>query len=154
MKPLLRQFCTLLAASNFDRKQIQELFYEISKGNSRQIISEIESVQRRFSNSEEEPENRQTQQAYDLLETRITDLLVREAGLTKTEVFSYLHLALDEIFPGRNVSSPNAKAGFSAWIKKLSKEFSPSELLHVATRLRNERVHGLTSKDDWLHREE
>ncbi|HEP6429730.1 MULTISPECIES: hypothetical protein [Burkholderia] len=151
MKTTIRHFCTLLAAANFDRRQVHEIIDEISKASPRQILQEYEIALRRLQSSEVERETDLLEQPDDSMTNRVTDLL-HEMDLTKTEAYNLLPRYLKASFPGRTVPPVNTKAGFANWIRNLLKEFSASEILHVVTRLRNERVHGSAEKDDWLHR--
>ena len=151
MKTTIRQFCTLLAAANFDRRQVQEIIDEISKTSPRQILQEFDVARRRLQSGDHERDMDLTEQPDDSTTTRVADL-VHEMGLTKTEAYNLLPRYLEASFPGRTVPPVNTKAGFASWIRNLLGEFSASEILHVVTRLRNERVHGSATKDDWLHR--
>lgn len=85
--------------------------------------------------------------------TKVVELLVRESGLTVKECFILMERMLKEVFPGRHVPHPNSKMGMAAWLRSLSKEYSDSELLHVASRLRNQVVHGMSRPDDWVLKE-
>lgn len=151
MKTTIRQFCTLLAAANFDRKQVQEIIGDISKTSPRLLLQEFDSARQRLQSRELERDVDLVEQPDDSMTARVADL-VQEMGLTKTEVYSLLPKYLEASFPGRAVPQVNTKAGFASWIRNLLREFSASEILHVVTRLRNERVHGSATKDDWLHR--
>lgn len=153
MNILMRRFCTLLAAANFDRKQIQELVLELSTSNPKQIWSEVEAIRRSFESGRGEKVFETTSLPENTIEQRISFLLMNEAALTKNEAYNLLQQHLANAFPNRQIPTVNSKAGFSAWIRKLAKEFTESELLHAVTRLRNEKIHGPTGKDDWLHRE-
>lgn len=152
MNILLRQFCTLLAAANFDRKQIQELLHELSTSNQKQILAEVETVRRGFGSKSADRIFETAPLFENTTEQKILFLLMKEAGLTKNQAYDLLRQHLASSFPNRQIPTVSPKAGFSAWISKLAKEFTESELLHAVTRLRNEKVHGLASKDDWLHR--
>jgi hypothetical protein len=151
VKPILRQFCTLMAGANFEQKQVRELLSLISKTSPQQLYAEIDSIRSQFS-----PEARRTghvtEEPSDQFSARIADLLINEANFTKIEAHQLLGLGLKHSFPDRVLPLFSSKAGFMAWIRSLRKMYTDSELLHVATRLRNERVHGLGVKDDWLHR--
>jgi hypothetical protein len=151
MKPILRQFCTLLAAANIEQKQVRELLSLISKTPHQELYAEIEAIRSQF--SMESRRNAQlTEEPTDQFSNRILSLLINEANFTKLEAHQFMGKGLQRSFPDRNVPLFSSKAGFMAWIRSLRKVYSDSELLHVATRLRNDRVHGLDRRDDWLHR--
>ncbi|MBF3702475.1 hypothetical protein ISG25_18520 [Burkholderia pseudomallei] len=151
MNILVRQFLTLLAASNFDRRQVNEMLREIYKTSPRKMVFEFDAIRKRLMDVDVDEDLRTIQQPDDEMMARIFEL-VAETGLSKTEAYDLLVKYLGGVFPERFIAPPNSKAGFSAWIKSLSKEFTASELLHVVTRMRNDKVHGLIKKDDWLHR--
>lgn len=153
MKLIVRQFCSLLAAANFDRKHIQELLHELSMSNPKQILSEVEAVRRSFGSASGDRVFETTPLVDNSTEQRISFLLMNEAGLSKNEAYDLLRQHLTKSFPNRQIPTASSKSGFSAWIRKLAKEFTESELLHAVTRLRNEKVLTRTGNDDWLHRE-
>lgn len=151
MKTTIRQFCALLAAANFDRGQVQDIVDEISKAGPRKILDEFEVARQRLKSGDHDQGIRLTEQPDDSTTARVADL-VNEMGLTKTEAYNLFPRYLKASFPDRTVPPVNTKAGFANWIKNLLREFSASEILHVVTRLRNDRIHGSATKDDWLHR--
>ncbi|WP_175812323.1 hypothetical protein [Burkholderia contaminans] len=151
MKTTLRQFCALLAAANFDRRQVQEIIEGVSKTSPRQILQEFDLVRRRLESGEFERDANLIEQPGDSITARVVDL-VQEMGLTKGEAYHLLSKYLEASFPGRAIPTANTKSGFASWVRSLLKDFSASEILHVVTRLRNERMHGDALKDDWLHR--
>jgi len=151
MKPILRQFCTLLAATNIDQRQIRELLSLVNKTPNQILYAEIDEIRRQFS-SEPRKIYSTTEQTSDDLLNKIIDLIINQAKLKKSDAHLYFGDGLRATFPDRVLPPFSSKAGFLAWIRSLRKIYSDSELLHIATRLRNDRVNNLDVKDDWLHR--
>ena len=70
------------------------------------------------------------------LEANVERLLLHEAGLSKLEAVEALTREIIRKYPGKKVPSESRK-GFSAWVSKLSKIISESEILYLATKVRN-----------------
>lgn len=71
----------------------------------------------------------------------IERLLREEAGLPVREAADALLAALVKEDPGFQGYPPLGKEGFATWLTRLMRHVPPSRLLHLATRLRNSRVH-------------
>ena len=79
-------------------------------------------------------------------ESKIARLLLEEAGLPKYVAVLRITQELKKLHPSELIPSESRK-GFLSWIRKLSAITSESELLHIATRIRNEFIHEHPS--DW-----
>jgi len=74
--------------------------------------------------------------------------LFREAGLTNEQAVKELSARLRDIDKVKGKAIPGySKTSLAVWVDRVSGLFSPSEILHVATMIRNERVH--SSPLDW-----
>lgn len=155
----IKKMCMLLAAAGFNARRVEELLLEIDRLSHKKILSEFDSSCYILSGRAGQVEVNHQRKAVASNELRgttadkIVDLLVKESRLTVRQSFIFLEETLKESFPGRIVPPPNYKSGISAWIKTLSKHFSESELLHVASKLRNQIMHGLVRHDDWTLKE-
>lgn len=155
----VKKFCMLLAAAGFDRYGAEDIIQTIKSADAKKILSEFDKFNKMLKvdgDSREKNYNKKYQDDYDKDQSvaeKIYNLLIAESRLTAKQGFAAFEGMLKEAYPNRQVALPNPKSGFTAWIRSLSKDFSDSELLHVASRLRNQIVHGLNDKDDWILKE-
>lgn len=77
---------------------------------------------------------------------RVQRLLIDEGGLSKGVAMRLIDEALRDEGYSVDVSSNN-RISFARWLDRVSSSVSPSVLLHIATKLRNERVK--SSDSDW-----
>lgn len=78
--------------------------------------------------------------------SKIERLLLEEANLPKRVAIDLLSKQVQKRYPSKQLP-PESRKGFAAWIEKLSFIVSESELLHIATQIRNNFVHQVPS--DW-----
>jgi len=145
----------LLAAAGFHREDVEDLFYDLRDMGVKKAVSDYEkTLKSGFLSRDNHPQNRVSIHSNEYgVDAKVYDLLIRECNMTARQAFVMFEGILMEIYPDRSFSSPNPKNGFSAWIRSLSKSFTDSELLHVASRLRNQVVHGLSESSDWVLKE-
>lgn len=142
----------LLASSDLEASELRSLERWLEKNGPRRLMSMIEDL-RALSESREPSNPLLRRNEVDApspnadLVDRIERLLIDEAGLGKSEAASLLQneLRLEGISPS-DVPTLNRTA-FSRWIEQVAARVSPSLLLHIATRVRNDRVHGRSSSD-------
>lgn len=80
---------------------------------------------------------------------KVRGLLLDEAKLPKTRAARALYSDLLESGVPR-VHLPNyKKIAFDLWIARLCEDVPPSHVLHVASKLRNDLVHGKRSPSNW-----
>lgn len=134
-----RKICALLAASAFTEREIKEFAYTLEERNVARFIIDIlyQRKQIQDSNFDFDLNNPYSHSTFeDEVNEKIERLLLIEAGLTKMQAIeklsNELHKKHDKLILPRDT-----KKGFSAWITKVSEIVSPSELLHLATYLRN-----------------
>jgi|MedtruStandDraft_1076414.scaffolds.fasta_scaffold06823_3 hypothetical protein len=155
----IKKLCMLLAAAGFDRYGAEDVIQAIKSADTKKILSEFDRFNRMLLAGGEVREktfNKKYQDDYykdRSVAEKVYDLLVVESRLSAKQSFAALEGMLQETYPNRMVIAPNPKSGFTAWVRLLSKDFSDSELLHVASRIRNQIVHGLNEKDDWVLKE-
>ncbi|WP_182851009.1 hypothetical protein [Metapseudomonas otitidis] len=149
----------LLVAAGFDRYRVESLVYEINDIGVRKVLGEFERVyktsdggghyyERNYSKKNVSEEY----QGSDVV-VRVVDLLVNESNLSVGQSFFVLERELELTFPGREIAVPRPKSGLASWVKALTKEFTESELLHVASKIRNQVAHGHGAGDDWVLKE-
>ncbi|WP_339524615.1 hypothetical protein [Pseudomonas sp. EA_35y_Pfl2_R111] len=151
----LRRLYMLLAAADFHREEVEDLLYDLRDMGVKKVVSDFDKFSRSgFSSREPQSLSRShTQPSEYGVDRKVYDLLVHECNMSAGQAFVMFEGILQEIYPERKFSSPNPKSGFAAWIRSLGKSFTDSELLHVASRLRNQIVHGLNESSDWVLRE-
>lgn len=155
----IKRICMLLVAAGFDRYAAEDVIREIKKSDVKKILSEFDKVRKSLqvvSDAGERVSSKKNNDDYykdRSVSEKIYDLLILESNLSAKQGFAALESMLREAYPDRLVTTPNPKSGFAAWVRSLNKDFSDSELLHVASRLRNQIVHGLNERDDWILKE-
>jgi hypothetical protein len=77
---------------------------------------------------------------------KVSQLLLDEAGLSRAEAVRRLTQAIMEKYPNATVP-PESRKGFASWLERLAEGISQSDLLHLATQIRNSLVHRATP--DW-----
>ncbi|MDX9682196.1 hypothetical protein [Pseudomonas protegens] len=155
----IKRLCMLLAAAGFDRYGAEDVIQAIKSSDTKKILSELDRFNKVLmagSETKEKVSNKKHQDDYykdRSVAEKVYDLLITESRLSAKQGFAAFEGMLREAYPNKMVVTPNPKNGFTAWIRMLSRDFSDSELLHVASRLRNQIVHGLNDKDDWILKE-
>lgn len=86
---------------------------------------------------------------YDVPHLQIVEdvyrLLIIEAGIPATDAGQLLYSSVSK--NSKNIPQFRAKEGFRRWLTQIAKRLPPSELLHHATKIRNQSVHG--ASPDW-----
>jgi hypothetical protein len=73
---------------------------------------------------------------------KVSQLVRDEAGLGAEEAASELSLRLARAHKTKaDLVPPLSRKSFVSWVDRLASVFPASEILHVATKIRNERVH-------------
>lgn len=157
MNKLISRFCLLLAGSDLSESEIARLFNELRNRGLTQIMEEVSYLRsvadKRSLNRAENEElfSSPTVSAdHSSAAGRIVALLRDEAHMSTREAVEELSLALLEKFPDlrKNDALPQlSKKSFDVWLEKLARIVPPRELLHLATVIRNRRVHQVSK--DW-----
>ncbi|MCP1606032.1 hypothetical protein [Pseudomonas citronellolis] len=159
MTPDLKRLMMLLVAAGFDRYRVEDLIYNIRETSIKRMLSELDRLEKGLgtessSGGEYHPKRSYSDtKDYSDVVAKVVDLLINESNLPINKAFLSLERTLESTFPGRFIPEPKPKAGFSAWVKALNKEFSESELLHVASKIRNNVIHGGVGGSDWALKE-
>lgn len=154
-----QKICALLAASNFNENEIFE-FISNSQINGpydaiRHIMDMRHLITNGLKNNDFGAVDRGSMRNYELpydfeeaseTERKIVHLLLEDAGLPKIIAISLITQELEKKYGNIIIPHENRK-GFANWVRRLLKFISESELLHIATKIRNEYVHDIPS--DW-----
>lgn len=82
------------------------------------------------------------------IDEKVLQLLRVEAGLSAAEAIRSMSASLRKLDKARSLELPGySKQSLGSWVRRAAKTFSPSELLYVATTIRNASVHG--AQLDW-----
>jgi hypothetical protein len=141
----------LLAAADLKQKDVEEFVAEVKLLDISDIWLSIKEakISLLLSSKIAESPNRQDQRInvrHSETTVKIVQLLIIDAGLKKSKAAQILSAEIKRKNPRVEISKMDSKRGFAAWIKKLTTTIPESELLHLATLIRNEYVH-MTSSD-------
>jgi len=152
MSKVYQKVCNLLAAGNFSDREIFDFVSMLQSSNPHEVVDYVSSIRRLLSSeiygyekaaSFWEPPNNFSFSSE--AENKIEHLLLEEAGLPKTLAIALLTQEIQKRF---SLQVPNeSRKGFSNWVKRLLTILPESELLHIATLIRNQYVH--ESNYDW-----
>lgn len=145
------QILLLLASSGFSEKDVHDFLNSAVKYGPNNCLREFSYARQKLRELRADQfevglESRHVSRLPSEALSKIERLLLDEAGLPKTAAVEFLTRELTRRYPNRPVPSESRK-GFATWIEKLSHTFPESELLHIATKIRNEFVHQAPS--DW-----
>lgn len=155
MKIELSNLFMLLASAGYDKKSFEQLVILIKKNESRQLTKEF-SI---FKNSVEKlkcsitEQNNSNDSVSSDVKGKIYNILIVECGLSVNKCLALISSIIISTYPKRKIPVINAKKGFNASISSLERYFTKSELLHIASKLRNELAHGSSNDGDWMLKE-
>jgi hypothetical protein len=141
-----KKICNLLAAADISEREVMDFITELERSHVHDIVTNISAIKKMlksgvmdFSTSLEYDQKPYHFQLHSDTEKKIASLLLDEASLPKTMAVS---LMTEELSKRYHVHiPPESRKGFTNWIRKLQEFIPESELLHVATRIRNNFVH-------------
>ncbi|WP_153064296.1 hypothetical protein [Acidovorax sp. ST3] len=147
---LLKRLYMLLAATNLSTKEIEALALQLKNVETHQFVNAVKFAKKLI---EEFPENSPELEDAPLhlsatsnVPKKISSLLIDEARLPKTFAMELLAQEIKSRVPWIEIPR-DSKKGFEAWINRLLFQVTESELLHIATVIRNKYVH--TRPSDW-----
>lgn len=144
--------CALIAAAGTTKGELEEFVSYLRKIPQEQFISDVLNIKKAIlenalvNRGDAPSKNSRLPNVGNNLEDKIHQLLNIEAGLTKTDASNLLHLEIIQKYPGLSLPKPG-KQGFNVWLSQISKRITPSEILHLATSIRNQHVQSPGS--DW-----
>lgn len=159
MKSDLKNFYLLMAGAGFSSYRAEELILEISKKHPKDIAAEYEKQIRLWGiqgSASDHYYKKKPAPSHDIkmdAQSKAVSLIMSGSALTVRQSMEIVNRILIETFPDRKFSAPNPKAGIASWIRSLSKSLTESELLHVATKFRNQSVHFNSDQQDWVLKE-
>jgi len=142
------RICALLAAADFLQDDLAEFAHILRQKGARGVYQDIARLKADLNltvGEREEHSSSESPQTDELAE-KVQRLLFDEARLTKLQAFEMLSTQIRTRHPGLDVP-PDPKKGFSAWVRRLATFIPESELLHLATTIRNAFVHD--RPQDW-----
>jgi len=155
MKLDLSNLYILLAGAGYDKKEFEQIIISIKKNDSKQLIKNFSS----FKNSVDKLKysiyeiNNSNENISSDIKERIYNILIVECGLSVNKCLSLINASITSTYPKRKVPVINSKKGFNASIGALERFFTKSELLHIASKLRNELAHNSINDGDWMLKE-
>lgn len=151
MNRAFNRVCLLLAAAGFSEREVREFancLIEDGPGTLLHQFTYVRDMLRgiHLEQLETTLEHTAVTQTSAGTLSKVERLLLDEAGLSKGAAVDLLMIEFRKRYPTKRLPSESRK-GFAAWIEKLSVVIPESELLHVATQIRNSFVHQTPS--DW-----
>ena len=142
----------LLAAADFKQRDVEDFVKKIKLLETSEAwtaISEAKMTLALSTSSTESPTLPHLAPTAHPTETiaKILQLLINDARLSKNQAAQILIKEIKKRLPRTEIPILNSKRGFSSWVEKLVKIVPESELLHLATIIRNEYVH--VGSSDW-----
>lgn len=145
------RICFLLASAGFRERELVDFVLALRENDTERFVEDILSKRslmlsdNRESHAEGQQRQKQFRSVEDTLTLKVTQLLVDEAKMTKFEASEALRM---ELMKKGAVAPPSlGKRSFADWLGLLSRTLPASEILHLATRIRNQYVH--TGDTDW-----
>lgn len=155
MKIELSNLYILLASAGYDKKMFEQVVALLKKNDSKKIIKEFSNVKNLVEKMTYSlPEgNHINENVSTDVKGKIYSILIVECGLSINQCLSLINDSIKVTYPTRKAPIINSKKGFNASINSLERFFTKSELLHIASKLRNELVHGKVTLGDWMLKE-
>lgn len=144
MKRSFDQLVGMLAASGLSERAIYDALQELVGLGPGRAVDRIMVVRSIIPHLTAERGNRVPSEAPSVPSStldRIVEILTQEAGLPAAHAAELLSMRLSEKFPTTQIPPFRTKDGLRKWLNQLAKIRSTSEILHLATRIRNEVVH-------------
>lgn len=143
-----RRICALLAAAGVRHSEFVEFMRAAMSRGNEGVYQDISRLRGQLHLEADEGHARPNVDTplSDELAEKVQRLLFGEAHLTKTEAFDLLSSEVRKRHPHIDVPL-HPKKGFAAWVRKLAAVVPESDLLHLATTIRNSFVH--QNPHDW-----
>lgn len=155
MKIELSNLYILLASVGYDKKDFEQLVISIKKIESKHLVKDFSNVKgaiEKLKYSTSELSNTNENISSDV-RGKIYNMLIIECGLSVSKCLSLIHTSIIRTYPKRKIPIINSKKGFNASINALERFFTKSELLHIASKLRNELAHSSLNDGNWMLKE-
>ena len=143
-----------LTASDHSASELRQFFSFVEQEGARSLINRIQHLREHPAldadiRSNPSRSGRTSTEKRNLEVARdVEALLLGSANLTKSHATDILLSELLKRYPAKELPSHN-KVAFQTWVSRLADSISPSELLHISSRIRNDIVHGNKRVSDW-----
>lgn len=150
----------LLAASGLSERELREGINALDLRSPEEVVRLVMELRRESKNLIDKRLRSRSHHHFDYPQDesgssdtifRVEELLRSEAHMTVKEATRELLESLKNRHGELPLPSLSSKKSFRSWLSTLLRHISESELLHIATVIRNSRVHSATS--DWPLRE-
>jgi hypothetical protein len=156
MEDSLRKAMLKVAASSFGLSELRTMLKFIHSNSPEELLRQIERLRGDavIINPSSDAKLKRSQVDQDRLKEfsevirKIERLLVTDAGLSKSMATKVLYEELHQRFPNKYLATPN-KVAFDIWMARTLDDFPASEVLHIATKIRNSNVHGSATSSNW-----
>lgn len=145
----------LLAASDLTANEIRSFFKSLDRAGPSELVRRIEQMRslatgEQVVRSEGKSNSGSSRfQEYDTVLNTIENLLIGDAGLSKAQATNLLYSEVTRTHGNDYyIPSPN-KVAFKLWMVRLLDQIPPSDIMHIASKIRNDIVHGRKSASEW-----
>lgn len=151
MNTAYRKVCLLLSAASYRETELVEFAQSLCETDISQFVSDVMSARGIFfelaiKDRSEEAHRPRRHQPTSATEEKVLRLLVSEARLSKAAAAELMRSEIERRHPGIPLR-PLGRTSFVVWLKHVTNLLPSSEVLHLATVIRNERVH--SDANDW-----
>ena len=155
MKTNLSKFYTLLVGAGYDKKMFLELLNSLEYNDKNQHAKDFERIVVAIRNVKKESVNATVQhkKSNNSIVDKMYSLLILDGDLNVNECLLYISNFLCETYPERIVPVINSKKGFRKSMLSLTRQFTDSELLHIASRVKNKLSKNNNVDNDWILKE-
>ena len=150
----------LLAASGLSERELREGIRTLDLRSPEEVVRLVMELRKESKNSIDKHLKSRSHHHFDYPQDesgssdtifRVEELLRSEAHMTVKEATQELLESLKKRHSELPLPSLSSKKSFRSWLSTLLRHISERELLHIATVIRNSRVHSATR--DWPLRE-
>lgn len=158
----ISRICLILAASDLSLSELKAFTKWLDEAGTGALSAAIEGIREAADATRPQKADRsragRTQPSYavssptDETIRKLENILLNEAGLGKVKAAEQLSDRLSEQY-GDAANIPDyRKLAFATWLRRVLEQVAPSDILHVAIKLRNELAHGGKGTSDWALR--
>ena len=145
----------MLAASDLSISEIRLFFKAIDRDGALEMARRVDhlrgiaSLRDTGGQSAKDGADADRLREHESVISQIESLLLVGAALSKSQSSDLLYSEMIKEYGNTYyIPSPN-KIAFRLWIARLLDQVPPSKVMHVASKIRNELVHGRRSVSDW-----
>lgn len=147
----------LLAASGLHESDLRSFLLEVENDGARLAFGKISRIRdaaeedtvSRSASAQRSSHDSQRLREYSNTIQKIIGLLIEQSGLSKTEAARELRSELMRVGMAEVDIPAYRKVAFDLWLARLLDQLSESTVLHVASKVRNDLVHGGRTRSNW-----